>query len=92
MPGGNGTGPSGMGPMTGRGMGYCAGYSAPGAVNPAFGRGLGLGFRGGRGARWAGPYRGYNYDPRPYPPAYSAAPSPEQEKGDLQQQAQYLQQ
>lgn len=25
MPGGDGTGPAGLGPMTGRGMGYCAG-------------------------------------------------------------------
>ncbi|MCD6310782.1 MAG: DUF5320 domain-containing protein, partial [Candidatus Eremiobacteraeota bacterium] len=24
MPGGDGTGPMGMGPMTGRGMGFCA--------------------------------------------------------------------
>jgi hypothetical protein len=30
MPFGNGTGPAGMGPMTGRGLGYCAGYSVPG--------------------------------------------------------------
>ena len=57
MPRGDRTGPAGMGPMTGRGAGYCAGYSVPGFANPAFGRGLvfgfgrglGLGFRGGRG-------------------------------------------
>ena len=28
MPRGDGTGPMGMGPMTGRGMGYCTGYSS----------------------------------------------------------------
>lgn len=28
MPGGNGTGPTGMGPMTGRGLGFCSGTEA----------------------------------------------------------------
>jgi len=41
MPRGNGTGPSGMGSMTGRQMGRCAGNARPGFAN--FGRGLGLG-------------------------------------------------
>lgn len=46
MPGRDGTGPMGLGPMTGRGAGYCGGRVA---VQGA-GRGLGLGFRGaGRG-------------------------------------------
>lgn len=53
MPGGDGTGPGGMGAMTGRAAGYCAGYPMPGFANPiagrGFGRGLGMGFRGGRG-------------------------------------------
>ncbi len=52
MPAGDGTGPSGMGPMTGRGAGYCAGYDAPGYANPAPGRGLGMAWGGGRGAGW----------------------------------------
>jgi len=30
MPRGDQTGPAGMGPMTGRAAGYCAGYSTPG--------------------------------------------------------------
>lgn len=53
MPGGDRTGPLGMGPMTGRGAGYCAGYSAPGYMNSVGGGGLGLGFGrgGGRGRR-----------------------------------------
>jgi len=52
MPGGDGTGPLGMGPMTGRAAGYCAGYSVPGYMNPIPGR-LGLGFgRGWRGGGW----------------------------------------
>ncbi len=41
MPGGDGTGPMGMGAMTGRGMGYCSGYPAAGFANPRFGRGRG---------------------------------------------------
>ena len=54
MPAGDGTGPMGMGPRTGRGAGYCAGYSAPGWANPMPGRGLQLGRGrdgGGRGRR-----------------------------------------
>ena len=46
---GDGTGPTGMGPMTGRAAGYCAGYSAPGYMNSIPRRGLGLGL--GRGSR-----------------------------------------
>ena len=33
MPRGDGTGPGGMGPMTGRAAGYCAGYNMPGYMN-----------------------------------------------------------
>lgn len=39
MPGGDGTGPAGLGPMTGRAAGYCAGYPVPGFMNPIIGRG-----------------------------------------------------
>ena len=51
MPAGDGTGPMGMGPMTGRAMGYCAGYPVPGFMNPGPGRGFG-GRGGGRGRGW----------------------------------------
>ena len=54
MPGGDGTGPAGMGPMTGRAAGYCAGYPVPGYMNPVGGRGFwgwGRGRGGGRGWR-----------------------------------------
>ncbi len=64
MPRGDRTGPWGAGPMTGRGMGYCAGYDAPGYVDGGFGgRWFGRGGRGfwGRGA-WGGGYgRRYGY-------------------------------
>ncbi len=49
MPRGNGNGPTGMGPMTGRGMGYCAGNDAPGyASQYGFGSGFGGRRRGNR--------------------------------------------
>ena len=47
MPRGDGTGPSGRGPMTGRAAGLCAGYGVPGYVNPVGGRGF-----WGRGGGW----------------------------------------
>jgi len=50
MPGGDGTGPLGLGPRTGRAMGYCAGYSVPGFMNPGFG--FGRRFGRGRGFGW----------------------------------------
>ena len=57
MPRGDKRGPNGMGPMTGRGLGYCAGYDAPGFVSDApprggagYGRGYGFGRRGGMGS------------------------------------------
>lgn len=49
MPRGNGTGPMGRGPMTGRAAGFCAGNGRSGFENPASGRGMGGGF--GRGFR-----------------------------------------
>ena len=74
MPGGNGTGPTGMGPMTGRAAGYCAGYSMPGYANPipgrggfGYGRGWGRGF--GRGRGW-GRGRGFGSQRTAYPYAY----------------------
>jgi len=59
MPGGDGTGPMGLGPMTGRAAGYCAGYPVPGYMNPipgrgywGWGRGLGRGWGRGFGRGW----------------------------------------
>lgn len=45
MPRGDGTGPMGMGPMTGRGRGACAGFAGPGYMNNWCGMGRGRGFR-----------------------------------------------
>jgi len=49
MPRGDGTGPMGMGAMSGHAAGYCAGFGMPGYTNPAPGRGFGMGFGRGRG-------------------------------------------
>ena len=80
MPGGDGTGPVGHGPMTGRGLGLCAGYSSPGYANPSYGRGLGRGWGRGFGRGYWGRGRGFwwrGYSPEPY---YTPAPSREEEK------------
>ena len=51
MPGGDRTGPMGMGPRTGWATGYCSGLNMPGYANPGAGRGFGLrrGLGAGRG-------------------------------------------
>jgi hypothetical protein len=78
MPFGDGTGPSGQGPRTGRGSGYCADSGRPGYLNPAPRRAFGFrrgGFGFGRGwsRGWGCPGWGY--------PGYQSAPlTPNQEK------------
>ena len=62
MPRGDGTGPLGQGPRTGRAAGYCAGYNVPGYTNPAPGRGFWGGGGRGRRFRWV--------QGAVYPPAY----------------------
>jgi hypothetical protein len=91
MPRGDGTGPAGMGPMTGRAAGYCAGYNMPGYMNPYGGR-MGGGFGWGRGRFWG--YRHppafwgapYGYGTVPYAAPYSAG----QEKEALQEQVKFF--
>lgn len=53
MPRGDGTGPEGKGPMTGRGVGACGGDDVAGFEGAGRGRGLRRRFRrgGGRGGR-----------------------------------------
>jgi len=77
MPRGDGTGPGGMGPMTGRAAGFCAGYSVPGFMNSyggrlggGFGWGRGRGFGMGRGARWGAYGAGIPFGA----PAYGSVP------------------
>lgn len=61
MPRGDGTGPAGMGPMTGRAAGYCAGYSAPGYANTYRGRFAGAGRTFGGGFGRGRGYRNWYY-------------------------------
>ena len=99
MPGGDRTGPMGMGPMTGRAAGYCAGYSVPGYVNPVSGRGgFGYGRGGGRGfGRGRGWGRGFGFRGAAYGDPYLAAPyygpesNPQQEASMLKEQAKAMQ-
>ena len=106
MPRGDGTGPAGMGPMTGRAAGYCAGYPVPGYMNPVGGRGY-----WGRGRGWGRRNRfyatglpswaraGYGYPARgsiaepnvAYAGPFAPAMTPEQETEGLKQQAEYFQ-
>jgi len=100
MPRGDGTGPGGMGPMTGRAAGFCAGYPVPGYMNPVggrgyWGRGRGFGGRGG-GRGWARAGYGYpGWGPAvgPYEP-YAGPVAPTvtapQELDGLKGQAEYL--
>ncbi len=100
MPRGDGTGPAGMGVMTGRAAGYCAGYSVPGYMNYAGGRGLGFG-RGfsraiGRGFGWRSGFFGgapgfLGFNPYTYAPgAQYRNTDPETEKQALQEQSDAL--
>jgi hypothetical protein len=51
MPAGDRTGPIGQGPVTGRRLGYCAGFDSPGFTKGP-GGGMGRGFSSGRGMRF----------------------------------------
>ena len=99
MPGGDGTGPAGFGPMTGRAAGYCAGYPVPGYMNPyvgggfvrGFGRGLAWGGGRGKGWRWNVAY-GLPYQSQYFASPYYPPPSsPDDEKKFLKSQADFLQ-
>jgi len=106
MPRGNGTGPAGMGPKTGRAAGYCAGYNAPGFANPIHGRGF---WGAGRGSGFGGGGRGHRnmyyatglpgwarFGGAPYAAPYGEQPyfpqaTSDQELGYLKDQADYFQ-
>jgi hypothetical protein len=93
--------------MTGRALGYCAGYSSPGytkgpgmGLGRGWGRGRGIGY--GRGLAWRrgggrgfGGYWGYRapiYEPALIPPtAYAPPATPETQLTMLKQEKDYLQ-
>jgi len=85
MPGFDGTGPRGMGPLTGGGRGFCGPYGFGGGFGRGFGFGRGYGFRMGMpypmAGQWSGygvPYGGAPYGGATYPGAmpygYGGAP------------------
>ena len=99
MPRGDRTGPMGYGPLTGRGMGYCAGSAGPGFMYPGpgygygRGRGFGRGFGLGRGRGWGHPgfgrFWGYPY-PQTTPYSTFQPLSAKQEMEVLEEQARIL--
>lgn len=94
MPAGNGTGPMGMGSMTGRAAGYCAGNSGPGHMSTVAGGGRGQGQgRGGRGCRgFNGPRAGWGGNRGPMMPGvpFNATPTASQEIDALKGQSEYF--
>ncbi len=95
MPWGDRTGPMGLGPRTGRGLGYCNGYDSPGYTKgvpigrgfgwgAGWGRGWGRGF--GRGWRGFGRF-GWGRWSYPY---YNQPVSPADERKILEDELNYL--
>jgi len=98
MPYGDRTGPLGLGPMTGRGAGYCAGYRMLGYMNPIPGRGW-FGRGGGHGWRhwyYATGLPGWMRAGAGYPAfgawfrSYGHEPTPKEELAILKEQAEIL--
>lgn len=101
MPGRNGMGPMGQGPMTGGGRGWC-GDAAPQMEMPQRGPGFGMGRGHGRGGGWrhrhwfrATGLTGWQRAQMGWPglgAAFPTAASKEEELAALKQQAQSLEQ
>lgn len=87
MPRFDGTGPAGMGPMTGRGMGPCNPYW--GGSGYGYGRGMGRGF--GRGMGWGRMATGPMYGPTMMP-NYQARITKDEEKQMLTDDLEVLKQ
>lgn len=87
MPRGDRTGPNGMGPMTGRAAGVCAGNNIAGFQNQFGGRGMGYGRGNGQGlgyGRRNGFAGFYSYPQNP------VSPTKEQELANLKASADYM--
>jgi len=94
MPGRDGTGPRGLGSMTGRGLGYCTGVNAPMVgfgYGRGFGRGYGRGFGLGAGRGIRGGWGYYPVQPL-NAPIYSMDPylDSEAQLNGLKQELNYL--
>ncbi|MFW9905980.1 MAG: DUF5320 domain-containing protein [Candidatus Thorarchaeota archaeon] len=99
MPRGDRTGPWGLGSRTGRGLGYCSGFSTPGytkgpGMGMGWGRGWGLG--GGRGGGWGRGRGGIFPYPYPYYSSEAVPPYPVPPVGpvtlDPNEESKYLEQ
>lgn len=98
MPGRNGSGPTGMGPMTGRGLGLCSGNPQPYyGCRSGMGYGRGQGFARGcgfGGGRFRGRFPNAGYPAGPYygqPPYPAAAQDPQAEQAYLEGEASTMQ-
>ncbi len=80
----------GMGAMTGRGAGFCAGFGVPGYANQAPGRGMGRGrgFRGFAGSAGAG--RGWQMNSTLPPSDYNHPPTQQDELSVLKSRLHYF--
>lgn len=92
MPFGDRTGPMGLGPMTGRAAGLCAGNPVPGYMNPVGGRGFWSGGRPWRSPFYAAgspylPYGGVS----PYGLPFASGITNKREADMLKGQVEYLQ-
>lgn len=88
MPAGDGTGPMGMGPKTGRAAGFCTGSNVTGDAKPGSQFRLGLRYRGGRGwRRGFGAAGGRGWMRRDANTVAGSAPDPQWEKRVLMDQA-----
>lgn len=96
MPRGDKTGPRGQGPMTGRALGFCAGYDSPGftkGFGGGMGRGRGWGFGGGFGRRnRAGYGGGYGWEREAWfdYPESRVQRTKKDELNDLKSESEYL--
>jgi len=95
LPGGDRTGPNGLGPRTGRGLGYCSGFDSPGYTRgPGMGGYFGGGRGRGRGIRFSRGFRGFGgYWPpsyNPFVPISVPNVTPENQIDILKQEKEYL--
>lgn len=89
MPFGDGTGPQGQGPQTGRGLGYCSGSNTPGHTKLGFRRGYGRARGGFRNCFHSTSFFGRQRVPK-NTPSWDEPQNSEQEKQALASQLQSL--
>lgn len=89
MPGGDRTGPMGLGSKTGRAAGYCARNQVPGYMNQNFGRFFCRPGRGRRNLFFAADLPGWQPGALGYTPVVQTM-TEEQELAELKNEAEYL--